>query len=204
MAILRFAYDLPNVCTLLGLLSALAGIRFAIMHDYGLALFCALWSVNFDFFDGMVARLLPNRSSVHREFGGQLDSLVDVVHGGVLPAVLLLSLGEFNPAYLPGAFAIIAATVLRLSYFNISSNSKPDFFTGLPVYYNSLVMGFSFLLSLGLKGDAFATTLYIVVILLALANVSSVKIPKQRGWLLRSLIGITTGLSLAYLVLPVF
>ena len=49
----------------------------------------------------------------------QLDSFVDLVAFSVAPAVLLLSVGEFSPWFVPGAFAVLAAGVVRLSYFNV-------------------------------------------------------------------------------------
>ena len=109
---LAFAKDLPNLCSLAGLLCALLGIYFAILHVYPAAMIGLLWAVLFDWCDGLIARRMKNRSDEQRAFGAQIDSLIDVVSFGVCPAVLLLSYGRFSPWFLPGAFAIIAAIVI--------------------------------------------------------------------------------------------
>jgi len=82
----------------------------------------------FDALDGAAARL--SRSS--SEFGGQLDSLCDVISFGAAPAFLLLRLGqEWNDRPLVGkAVAVVAAlylacTVLRLARFNMENSPEP-------------------------------------------------------------------------------
>jgi CDP-diacylglycerol--serine O-phosphatidyltransferase len=93
----------------------------------------------FDALDGYVARLTKTAS----KFGGELDSLCDVISFGVAPAYLLLQLGpgrDANP-YMGQVLAALAVlylvcAVLRLARFNVTSNS-PDpsahkRFQGLP------------------------------------------------------------------------
>src|ERR1700686_2560213 len=66
-----------------------------------------LFAMVFDMLDGYVARLTKTAS----DFGGELDSLCDVVSFGVAPAFLLLKLGpgwETNP-FLHKVLARIAA-----------------------------------------------------------------------------------------------
>lgn len=97
-----------------------------------------LFAMVFDMLDGYVARLSKTAS----DFGGELDSLCDVVSFGVTPAFLLLKLG---PGWEPNAFlhqvlAGIAAlyfscTALRLARFNVANDTDPSShkrFRGLP------------------------------------------------------------------------
>ncbi len=91
----------------------------------------------FDMFDGYVARLSKTAS----KFGGELDSLCDVISFGVAPAFLLLKLGPgWERPLLHQLLAGIAAlymvcAVLRLARFNIENTPDPAShkrFRGLP------------------------------------------------------------------------
>jgi CDP-diacylglycerol--serine O-phosphatidyltransferase len=103
----------------------------------------------FDVLDGYVARL----SRTSSEFGGQLDSLCDVISFGVAPAFLILRLGNdwgregttsvmagLNADMVRRLIAVIAAfylvcTILRLARFNTENNPDPAAhkrFKGLP------------------------------------------------------------------------
>jgi CDP-diacylglycerol--serine O-phosphatidyltransferase len=92
----------------------------------------------FDVLDGYAARL----SRTSSEFGGQLDSLCDVISFGVAPAFLLLRLGQEwqGQPLIAKAVAVIAAlylacAVLRLARFNIENSPDPSNhkrFKGLP------------------------------------------------------------------------
>src|SRR5271163_2766120 len=91
----------------------------------------------FDMLDGYVARLSKTAS----DFGGELDSLCDVVSFGVTPAFLLLKLGPgwdvpLWHQLLAGIAALyFACTALRLARFNVENNPDPSShkrFRGLP------------------------------------------------------------------------
>ena len=116
--ILSFVKDLPNLLSLAGLACTILAIYFSILGVYYAAMIGMVWAVAFDWADGLVARRMKGRTSKQGFFGGQLDSLIDIVNYGVSPAILLLSYGKFEPIFLLGAFVIISASAIRLSYFN--------------------------------------------------------------------------------------
>ena len=145
LSMINFILDLPNIVTLLGLLSALLGIYAAIKGELYIAAVFGAWSVAFDWLDGLIASKMSNRTDAHRAFGAQLDSLIDMVSFGVLPAIILLSYSNYNPWFIPGAFAIITACAIRLSYFNIYGLTLGKSYTGLAVDYNGLVVSLFFL-----------------------------------------------------------
>jgi len=70
LSILSFAKDLPNICSLAGLFSALLTIYFAFLGNYPAAMIGLLWAVFFDWSDGIIARKLKGRTSKQGEFGG--------------------------------------------------------------------------------------------------------------------------------------
>ena len=118
-SILSYAKDLPNICSLAGLLCTVLAIYYAILGLFSAAMIGLIWAVFFDWSDGIIARRLKGRNDKQREFGGQLDSLIDIVSFSICPAIILLSYGHFSPWFLPGAFVIVSTGVLRLSYFNV-------------------------------------------------------------------------------------
>ena len=121
-------------------------IYFSIIGVYHAALIGMVWAVAFDWADGLVARRMKGRTGNDRAFGGQLDVLIDIVSYGVAPAILLLSYGGFEPVFLPGAFLMLAAGVIRLSYFSTFGLSGDAKYTGLALDNNSLILVFIFLL----------------------------------------------------------
>ena len=156
-----------------------------------------VWAVAFDWADGLVARRLKGRTATDAKFGGQLDVVIDIVSYGVTPAVLLLSYGQFEPIYLVGAFIMMSAAAIRLSYFS-TYGLTGDKYTGLALDVNSLVLVSVFLLEAFVSHSTFAIILYISGVGLAILNVSEIKTPKLSGnprnvWILVAYtLGITT------------
>lgn len=172
---LRSAAFVPTLMTLGNLLCGFAAIHFALRAMYALGAgvpktpfeklpmsllelmapsFLSLGAVLiivgviFDFFDGLLARV--TRSTTN--FGGQLDSLADVVTFGVAPATLMVAFMTQELAaesILPSpisdhivgraawlsAAIYVAFTAVRLARFNVE-HAKADFdyrtFHGLP------------------------------------------------------------------------
>ena len=176
--ILSYLKDLPNLCSLAGLACTVLAIYFSILGNYYAAMIGMIWAVAFDWADGLIARRMKGRTSKQGFFGGQLDSLIDIVNYGVSPAILLLSYGKFDPLFLFGAFIIIAASALRLSYFNTFGLSGGSKYTGLPLDNNNIILVFIFLFEGIFTGGVFSTILYISILGLAALNVSQIKIPK--------------------------
>ena len=178
---LSFARDLPNLCSLAGLLAALLGLYFAIRGLYPAAMIGLLWAVVFDWSDGLIARRLQGRTAERRAFGAQLDSLIDVVSFSVVPAVLLLSVGAFRPWLLPGAFVILAAGVIRLSYFNVFGLLDAKTYRGLPLDANVLVLALLFVFEPLIGVTFFAIVISIALMVLAALNVAPITTPKLGG-----------------------
>jgi CDP-diacylglycerol--serine O-phosphatidyltransferase len=114
------------VCGCLAVISALNGQLIAASYLIGVA-------AVFDFFDGMVARLLNVQSPI----GKELDSLADVVSFGVAPGMILYMIS--GSCFAMGPFCVNTYVVLlipvfaafRLAKFNIDTRQS-DSFIGLP------------------------------------------------------------------------
>lgn len=137
---------IPNLITLINLLSGTIAVMLAVEGNLVLAGVFVLIGIFFDFFDGLVARIL----NVQSELGKQLDSLADMVTSGVVPGIIMYQLLKqssvlwneegISPtslftegiAYLPLLGLIITlASAYRLANFNIDERQSTSFI-GLP------------------------------------------------------------------------
>ena len=151
---------IPNLITSMNAISGALAVGMAMYGELSLAAICILAGMVFDFFDGMVARLLHVKS----ELGKELDSLADVLSFGIAPAVLahcliveVLPGGDIGYwkewgweerllALLP--LLIPAFSVYRLAKFNLDSRQTHSFI-GMPtpanaLFWVSLVFCFTF------------------------------------------------------------
>jgi phosphatidylserine synthase len=179
--ILSYVKDLPNLCSLAGLACTLLSIYFSILGVYYAAMIGMIWAVAFDWADGLIARRLKGRTGNDRAFGGQLDVLIDIVSYGVAPAVLLLSYGKFDPIFLVGAFIMLAASAIRLSFFSTFGLADGSKYTGLALDNNNIILVFIFLFESTFSQGAFPAILYVSCLVLAALNVSQIKTPKLSG-----------------------
>lgn len=79
---------IPNLLTLLNLLSGTIAVIYAVNNELVIAAYLVFLGIFFDFFDGFAARLFK----VSGELGKQLDSLADVVTSGVVPGIVIYKL----------------------------------------------------------------------------------------------------------------
>lgn len=128
---------IPNAITCANLFSGCIGVVFAFKGELETAAYFVLLSGIFDFFDGMVARLLNVKSAI----GKELDSLADMVSFGFLPGVVMFQLlkqSDYSHEYIPYfAFIITVFSALRLAKFNIDERQTEDFI-GLNTPMNTL------------------------------------------------------------------
>jgi phosphatidylserine synthase len=196
--ILSFVRDLPNICSLAGLLCAVLGIYFAVLGNFPAAIIGVIWATLFDWGDGIIARQMQGRTEESRAFGEQLDSLIDIVSFGVLPALILLSYGEFSPLFLPGAFLIIAACAIRLSYFNVFGLNEDSSYIGMAVDNNGIILAFVFLFESILNHTFFSLLIYLIIVAMAVLNVAPIRTPKFTGKWVYVLTAYVLGLTTIY------
>lgn len=195
---LSFVKDFPNICSLAGLLCAVLGIYFSIVGNFPIAIIGILWAVLFDWADGIIARQITGRTNHQRAFGGQLDSLIDIISFGIFPAVFLLSYGKFSPWFLPGVFLIVAASAIRLSYFNIFGLVDDKTYMGLALDNNVIILASVFLFESLVNHAVFSIILYVLFVVLPVFNVAPVRTPKFAGKWFYVLVAYTFVLTLIY------
>ncbi len=179
--ILSYTADIPNICSLSGLVCTVLAIYYISLGNFTAAMIGMIWAVAFDWADGLIARRMKGRTGDDRIFGGQLDLLIDIVSYGVTPAILLLSYGKFDPIFLPGAFLMLAASAVRLSYFSTFGLAEGSKYTGLALDNNNIVLVFIFLFEGLISNEIFSVILYAIGLGLAALNVSQIKTPKLSG-----------------------
>lgn len=124
-------YNRSIILTFIGLFSSIIGMNLCFLGKTEYATICLLISGICDCFDGYLASLVK-RNKKEKEYGVQLDSLVDVVCFGIFPIVILYSLG-YNKIYHLAIYCLYIFTgVTRLAYFNVDEEHH-DHFKGLPI-----------------------------------------------------------------------
>lgn len=110
----------------------------------------------FDTFDGQLARFTRTTS----DFGGQLDSLCDVVSFGVAPAFLLVKMcPQFTNVHREAVWTIaglfVCCAALRLARFNVETDASDDHsnFIGLPSPAAASVIASAGMLSYTLRNE---------------------------------------------------
>ncbi len=138
---LKYIAVLPSLITLLNGLCGFAAIVFAGHGQLATAGYMILLAMIADMLDGRVARMSKSTSS----FGGQLDSLCDVVSFGVAPAVLMVKMLEYKLDAIElhfierfiwlAAAVYISCAAIRLARFNVENEEDESAhmsFIGLP------------------------------------------------------------------------
>ncbi len=198
VSMLNFARDLPNICSLLGLLSAMVGIYFAIEGNFLASIISVLWAVLFDWYDGIIARKMKGRTKEQGVFGEQLDSMIDIVSFGIFPAILLLSYGNYSIWFMPGAFIIVAISAIRLSYFSIYGLIDSKTYMGLALDNNVLILAFLFLFESLFSHTVFSIVLYTLLMVLSALNLASIRTPKFAGKWIYALIAYVLVITIVF------
>ena len=130
-------YNYTVILTYLGMLSGFSGILCAFDGNIRWALICLVISGICDMFDGKVASTKKERTRSEKRFGIQIDSLSDLICFGVLPSVIVYSLGGSKLRVVAcGAYALCA--LIRLAWFNVDEEARQDFDTGRRKVYLGL------------------------------------------------------------------
>ena len=155
----------------------------------------------FDGIDGPVSKRLSGRTADDRAFGANFDSMVDMAGFGVALPVVLLAYGGFEAVYMPGAFALVGAAALRLSYFNV--HGLPDGATryvGLPLDQAVIAIAAVMLLDGPLGRGLFQVVLYGSAMALVALMVSPLRIRKLTGVPFYALNGVAVAIAALHAV----
>ena len=185
------------IATYVGMLLAVASIFLLMSGLYKAAMMCFMGAGICDLFDGTIARMCK-RSEEEKNFGIQLDSLVDVVSFIVLPVVLIVKLAGLTWYTAVAAVLYSVFGIARLAYFNVCQEENEDkdspikYYTGMPVTYAALVFPLVYLLHLYFNTEVTALFMCIAMEIMALLFILKIKFikPGKKGYIFLMLLAI--------------
>ena len=169
-------YVLPNLFTTACLFCGFYSISASVKGLFEPAAVAILAAAVLDGLDGRIARMTNTTS----KFGGEYDSLSDLVAFGVAPAILMYmwALSSYGKWGWLAAFLFVTCGALRLARFNVQiSLIESKVFNGLPIPAAAVVAATGVLLFYYLGGEGkFSNFLVLLgVAALSLLMVSSIK-----------------------------
>ena len=136
-----------------------------------------------------------------KQFGKELDSLVDCIAFAMVP-VVCLRLAAFPSgfglqiAFGTASFLYVLSSVTRLGYFNVRSREGEKGFTGLPTTESALLLATALLFPIP------ADIIWIALIILAVFMLLPIKIPSPKGLLKLLLMAWLMAVIVLHFVLP--
>lgn len=125
-------------CSLLGV-AALLSVESVMHFDTNtLTMILLIFAGVCDMFDGTIARMCK-RTDVEKEFGIQLDSLSDTISFVLFPTTIMLHISGVTIISLLIACFYLFAGIMRLGWFNVTTEDNPGIFFGLPVTFAALI-----------------------------------------------------------------
>jgi len=200
-------YLIPNLFTSGNLFCGVFAIIAVFNAEYVAAAIAIFLAAIFDVLDGKLAQITHTTS----RFGGEYDSLADLVSFGVAPGMLAYSwaLGSLGRLGWAAVFLYIACGALRLARYNVQATGvERHDFVGLPIpaaagLVASLVLFDNHILHFG--AEVRPTLILVVTYLLAFLMVSTFRYRSLKGLALkdRKPLGVLVGLLLVFLLMVV-
>ena len=170
------------ILTYIGMGISILGI-YLIINGYSIkyAQICLMIAGICDLFDGTIARMCK-RTKEEKEFGVQIDSLVDVIVFIIFPIVILGSLSK-KDIYLPLYIIYAIFGIARLAHFNITTENtdkRIEYYEGMPVTYAALILPIAYLLSYIIENSIFIIAYNIILFIIAILYIVKIKVPKPK------------------------
>ena len=195
---------LPSMFTLANLFFGFWSMVLASRGEFYTASWWIVIAGVLDTLDGMIARA----GKASTRFGGELDSLVDIVSFGIAPAFLMyhLHFAEVGPFAWIFCYGFATSVALRLARYNTTETSTPKGgFFGLPspaagmtlaTYYPFTQTDFYQTQLTGLPWSQFLLFLPIVLGLAMLSNVHYPRLPRVGVRTVRGFLGLVVNLTI--------
>lgn len=202
----RVVVVVPSLFTLFNLFFGFWAMVLAARGEFYRAGWFIVFAGVLDLLDGRVARL----SGTGTRFGGELDSLVDIVSFGVAPAFLMheVAFAGAGPMAWVVCYFYVMAAAIRLARFNITQIGRAKtYFIGMPSPAAGMTLATYYpftqteLYRNVLSGLPWALLLTFLVIILAILMVSTVQyahLPRAGFRTVRGLLGLAVILSITF------
>lgn len=174
------------ILTYIGLIFSVCGMMLCITDkaSINIVMSCLIIAGVCDMFDGFVARKCK-RDEEEKDFGVQLDSLVDSISFIAFPIVIFLKSISNNVFTIIALILFAICGIARLAYFNIKveNNNEPvKFYTGLPVTYTALIFPILYLIKGLLDQNIFEIMIIANIFIVSIFNILKIKVPKPKGF----------------------
>ena len=180
-------YDYTVLLTYISLVSALVGMIQASHGNPMIGVICIMFSGFCDMFDGIVARTKKNRTQDQKNFGIQIDSLVDVIAFGVTPAVVFYFSGVKSILGIAILITYVLCGLIRLAFFNVLETKRQanpnesaclKAFRGMPITFSAIITPIVWFVGSFLPCEVRMWVYYIAPAIMAFMFVFDVQIPK--------------------------
>ncbi len=200
-------YNYSVILTYIGLSFSVVGITLAISGNFTFALICLLASGFCDMFDGRIARAMPNRTELEKNFGIQIDSLCDLICFSVFPAIFGYCLGGNIVLRTVSSVMIILAAVIRLGYFNVmeqkrqcETQEKMHRYVGLPVTSTALILPVVYLAKDKIGEQLFPIFFQCTLMVLSIMFLAKIEVKKPGlvGVIIMAIVGFAIGFDFLF------
>lgn len=194
-------YNYTVILTYMAIPATVLGMAAAFCGRFYISLVCIMFAGLCDAFDGKVARTRAKSTDAEKNFGIQIDSLVDLVCYGVTPAIIGFTLlpGKTNIVLYALVFAFyILAAVIRLAYYNVTEEERQKnetgnrkYFRGMPVTTAAILIPAVFIIFKHVSRVTFSNIYTIYLLIIALLFISNFKLKKPgiRGLFIMIILG---------------
>lgn len=170
------------IMTYVGMSFSILGIYFSFNKNILYALSCLIVAGLCDLVDGAIARKCK-RDESEKQFGIELDSLVDVISFIAFPIVIYINMGLNNWYYIPLYMIYSISGICRLAYFNISleednKDIPVKYYTGLPVTFAALLIPIFYLISYLIPSNIHNIYFTLVLLVISILFILNIKIKK--------------------------
>ena len=170
------------IMTYIGMAFSVSGILLSTKGEILYAISCLVIAGICDLLDGAIARRCK-RTESEKQFGIELDSLVDVIGFIVFPIIIYINIGLSEWYFIPLYVLYGICGVARLAYFNISldeeNKSVPiKYYSGLPVTTISFILPIAYLISYIIPVDMHCIFYAVVLFLVSILFILNFKLKK--------------------------
>lgn len=167
----RKIWKIENILTFIEVMILTVGIKMCFDNIIWGSMICLIFLGILDGLDGKFAQKV-RKNEENKEYGVQLDSLVDIISSGVFPVIILYSMKFDNMLDVLVYIIFLICGVTRLAFFNVNNKENNEYFYGIPITASAMILPIVYLLTNN-------EIIYMVCLfLLSILYVSKLKIKK--------------------------
>lgn len=141
-------YKIWSMFSYIGLLFGVISIYFSRTNNVKLSLLFLMFASLIDIFDGTIARKFK-RTEKEKQFGIEIDSILDTINFGVIPIIIYLNMGYSSWYNYIISFLYLSVITMRLAYFNTDLVNLKGINKNYEIYYGFPVTTIPMFLILG-------------------------------------------------------